>query len=314
MQAILLTATFLVSSVVAETFCAPSQFSCQIQSDPFVNTFTSTTTELHTQGWSYALNSNDMNVQVHIAQASRNGESVLIVDQVMYTCGDSVQNFNLDSVPSALKTLSCNVGSCAGTTCTLTVVKGQDPVPNVSIQEIRYFGTTARGGVCFDKGSNCPGPAPVTPQPTPVIKTPSTTCTRPPAPVPTRRPICNTQGEIVIVEIEIDVYGNEIYSPPAPGYTPVYNPPVYTPRVEPAVYTPRVKPAVYTPRPAIYTPKPDGIVNTPVYTPTPTPKAIIAPTYAPAPVKVVSQSAIYSSAGRACAFLAVPFVVTVYFI
>ncbi|KAI8837720.1 hypothetical protein BJ741DRAFT_603117 [Chytriomyces cf. hyalinus JEL632] len=242
--------TAVLASVASAQFCAPSTASCQIQSDPFVNTFQSTTIEVHTTGTMYALQSKDMNVQVNMATKQRNGESVIIVDSITFACGNETpQTFTIETVGKAPRVLSCKAGSCAGTTCTATILEGSDPVPNVQVQEIRYFGTTGSGGICYDKDSKCPSSG--TP---PAGNQPSNGCS-----------------------------GG--YCPPAPIKTPVYNPPVITPPAEirpvktPTYEVPMVTPpAANIPPKCYFTPTPVAF-KTPAPAdskPTPTPNYVAA--------------------------------------
>ncbi|KAI8608824.1 hypothetical protein BC830DRAFT_1085935 [Chytriomyces sp. MP71] len=259
----------LVASLVqmaSAQFCNKSPNSCQVQSDPIVNTFGSTTYEFHGAGLTYALKSNDMNVQVNVAPATRNGQQVLIVDKVIYTCGSQTQTFTLDTITSAMTKLSCDQGSCAGTACTLSVIKGLDPVPNVSIQEIRYMGSTGQGGVCYGTDPSCP---PASNGPVPAGNNdgcaPGTYCPVVPA---------NT---------------------PAASKTPVPAPSqVYSVPPAPIVPTTTPVPALYTPPAPQKCVPPAG--NTPIKTPVATPAVTYAASVAPpAPIKAASQSGIYAA-------------------
>ncbi|KAJ3235676.1 hypothetical protein HDU81_000237 [Chytriomyces hyalinus] len=246
--------TAVLASAVSAQFCAPSTASCQIQSDPFVNTFQSTTIEVHTTGTMYALQSKDMNVQVNMATKQRNGQSVIIVDSITFACGNETpQTFTIETVGKAPRVLSCKAGSCAGTTCTATILEGSDPVPNVQVQEIRYFGTTGSGGICYDKDSRCPSSG--TP---PAGNQPTNGCSGgycPPAPK---------------TPIKTPVYNPPVITPPAdnrPVKTPVYQVPMVTP---PAANTPPPK-CFYTPAPVAFkTPAPADLK------PTPTPNYVAA--------------------------------------
>ncbi|KAJ3124283.1 hypothetical protein HK100_011296 [Physocladia obscura] len=133
------------------TFCQTSQSSCQIQSDPWVNTFSSTTTEFNQTGTYYAINSVEFQVQIVVGQhfSSNLDKDVLVVDQVLYTCGTNAVTFTTASI-SSTQSLSCaGVG-------TLVVEPGYDPIPNVNIQQILYLGSQGIGGICYGAGSSCP--------------------------------------------------------------------------------------------------------------------------------------------------------------
>ncbi|TPX74661.1 hypothetical protein CcCBS67573_g04081 [Chytriomyces confervae] len=280
--------TAVLASAASAHYCAPSMASCQIQSDPFVNTFQSTIVEVHTTGTMYALQSKDMNVQVTMATKQRNGQAVIIVDSVTFACGNETpQTFTIETVGKAPRVLSCKAGSCSGTTCTAVILEGSDPVPNVQVQEIRYFGTMGTGGICYDKDSKCPStetppteiqpspsgngcsggdcpPASVSPSKTPVSDPPAT---KPPAET---KPVKTTTSDVPTA------------TPPAPmspSATPIYNPPMTTPPAE----TKPVKTTTYevpmvTP-PAPMSPSKTAVYNPPMTTPPAEIKPVKTPTY-----------------------------------
>ncbi|KAJ3026929.1 UNVERIFIED_CONTAM: hypothetical protein HDU68_004818 [Siphonaria sp. JEL0065] len=141
----------ILASVTATALavCAPTQNSCQIQSDPWVSPFSGSIYSLDTTGTFSALDASDLKVQIVVVQADTVHGPAFVVDQVTYTCGSDVQTF------SAGPDLGQHVLECNGSKVVLG--KGYDPVPNVQIQQILYLGSDATGGLCFgDVGTTCP--------------------------------------------------------------------------------------------------------------------------------------------------------------
>ncbi|KAJ3006969.1 UNVERIFIED_CONTAM: hypothetical protein HDU68_003773 [Siphonaria sp. JEL0065] len=173
-SALLAILTSLTASLAnAATFCIPTQFTCTIQSDPFVSPFSGAVYELHSAGTFYAINSQDMSLQVVVGQHySQNlAKDVLVVDQVKYTCGSETQTFTTANVPPS-KQFTCKAGTCASTNCLVTIGQGLDPIPNVQISQILYEGTQGLGGLCYNNDSSCPNPSSTNPQP-PTPNTPN---------------------------------------------------------------------------------------------------------------------------------------------
>ncbi|KAI9352171.1 hypothetical protein BDR26DRAFT_850477 [Obelidium mucronatum] len=137
-------------------YCPPSQISCQIQSDPWVNTFLRTIVEFSQAGTFPALKADDMSIDVVIGLKPDPNRlrQVYVVDQVVFKCtGQATRTITLSNIPSA--PLTCSAGSCAGTICSVSLVKGSDPIDNINIQEVRYFGNKATDGLCFGTLGSC---------------------------------------------------------------------------------------------------------------------------------------------------------------
>ncbi|KAJ3025879.1 UNVERIFIED_CONTAM: hypothetical protein HDU68_006551 [Siphonaria sp. JEL0065] len=150
-------AAIALATTVASQYCTPNPNSCQIQSDPFVSTFQGPVTEFHKEGTFYAFQSDEMNILVTISShyVSRLARNMLVVDKVVFKCIDGQsKTFETATLTSAQK-LVCSCASAPAGSCSLTVVPGVEPVPNVSVQEIRYLGTKAIGGLCFGAEKGC---------------------------------------------------------------------------------------------------------------------------------------------------------------
>ncbi|KAI9348139.1 hypothetical protein BDR26DRAFT_892362 [Obelidium mucronatum] len=149
-----LTATTLAQSA----YCPPNPNSCQIQSDPYISTFQGPVVEFSKAGTFYALNSDEMTVQVVVGShyVPRLAKNVYIVDQVTFSCKDGQQKTFTTANTTVTNKLVCNTGSCKiQDGCSLTVLPGLDPIPNVNVQEVRYMGSKAIGGLCFGSQNGC---------------------------------------------------------------------------------------------------------------------------------------------------------------
>ncbi|KAJ3222140.1 hypothetical protein HDU81_010090 [Chytriomyces hyalinus] len=221
-----------VAASSANAFCTPTQNSCQIQSDPFVQPFIGETFSLENAGQFFAVDSAEMKVQVNVVStfAPNLKKEVLVVNELRYSCGGSApQTFTTRALAGkGPMTLSCDVGTCARTTCRVVILPGLDPVPNVQIQQIQYMGTKGNGGLCFQNDRQCqtvsgggekPRPIeptrpiePIRPRPnTPIrpIGTPRPyEPSRPNRPYEPSRPCssCNTGETIEIIKQPVTVY------------------------------------------------------------------------------------------------------------
>ncbi|TPX59316.1 hypothetical protein CcCBS67573_g09094 [Chytriomyces confervae] len=148
-----------VAARSANAFCTPTQNSCQIQSDPFVQPFIGETFSLENAGQFFAVDSAEMKVQVNIVStfAPNLKKEVHVVNELRYSCGGSApQTFTTRALTGkGPMTLSCDIGTCARTTCRVVILPGLDPVPNVQIQQIQYMGTRGNGGLCFQNDRQC---------------------------------------------------------------------------------------------------------------------------------------------------------------
>ncbi|KAJ3292396.1 hypothetical protein HDU79_001480 [Rhizoclosmatium sp. JEL0117] len=134
-------------------YCDPTQFTCTMIADPHVSPFHGLNFDFDHPGITYAINTVEMQVTVNVVWD--NTTTVfdwLIVREVWFTCGGQTQYFNMQSTQlSQQTTMNCNVGTCQGTICRLTLEFGTDPVPDINIVELMYFGTKGIGGLFVDQ-------------------------------------------------------------------------------------------------------------------------------------------------------------------
>ncbi|KAI8622469.1 hypothetical protein BC830DRAFT_1162925 [Chytriomyces sp. MP71] len=222
-------ALILFSALVlqARGSCTPTQNSCQIQSDPFVQPFSGATYSVERKGTYFALDSEEMQVQVTIvSKYSQNlGKEVLVVEELSYACtgGERSRITTEELRERGPMTMSCAMGSCARGTCRVSILPGSDPVPNIQIQQIQYFGTMGKGGLCFQNDRQCQG----------LIYGGGEGIGEGGRPVIIPRPTPNGK-EGGIRRTPTPVRPRPIYTPPiiiVP--TPIRPRPIYTPRVEP---------------------------------------------------------------------------------
>ncbi|KAJ3287445.1 hypothetical protein HDU79_005688 [Rhizoclosmatium sp. JEL0117] len=135
-----------------------------IQSDPWVSPFRAPWGEaiyaFDYVGTVYALQSEEMSVIIDIGMPE---EHKYVVESVTFICNSQPpvsETFTIESVQGKpAKTLTCVVDTCTvHDVCSLIVVSHTDPIPNIQIQEIRYFGTKGEGGLCYKGDDNCPIP------------------------------------------------------------------------------------------------------------------------------------------------------------
>ncbi|KAJ3038125.1 hypothetical protein HDU99_010333, partial [Rhizoclosmatium hyalinum] len=112
----LLAALMTSIALVNAQYCTPTVNSCQVQSDPLVNTFAGPTWEFNQEGTFYALNSVELQIQLVIGMhyAKNLGKNVYVVDQVIYTCGGDTKKFTTATVSSTIQKLTCSSGTCTG--------------------------------------------------------------------------------------------------------------------------------------------------------------------------------------------------------
>ncbi|KAI8613790.1 hypothetical protein BC830DRAFT_1191747, partial [Chytriomyces sp. MP71] len=142
-------------------YCKPARYACQILSDPYINTLYSTQHHFDTNGSFWAVQSEEFQIRLHITQQfSRNlHQDVYIVDRVEYLCGtDSTAEETFSTPLPGPVSRICTRGACgdAGARCSMQLLPGLDPVPNVQAQEVWYLGTRGLGGLCFGEDGACP--------------------------------------------------------------------------------------------------------------------------------------------------------------
>ncbi|KAI9348614.1 hypothetical protein BDR26DRAFT_892162 [Obelidium mucronatum] len=152
--------------------------------------------EYSTVGSVYALDTVEMKVILHVGKHFWNGKPVFVTDTVTYICGNEPpKTFNPhDGI--GVTSLRCTAGSCgaSGVVCDLVVQPAFDPVKNIDVTSIRYFGNQGRGGLCYKNDPSCPGPQEITPSPSPVPTT-----VPPPPPQPKPEPTTTTKSELPAV-------------------------------------------------------------------------------------------------------------------
>ncbi|KAI8607234.1 hypothetical protein BC830DRAFT_1175540 [Chytriomyces sp. MP71] len=147
-------------TLAVDASCAMTMGTCQIQQDPIVTPFNGKNFNLTSAGTFFALQSDEMSVQVSVMEAfsDRLGRVVHSVQQVTYTCGAQVDTWDLPRIMAGgPATLKCTVGGCGvtGVVCRVALVKGSSPVENVNVQEVVYFGSTGVGGLCYRGDASC---------------------------------------------------------------------------------------------------------------------------------------------------------------
>ncbi|KAI9343962.1 hypothetical protein BDR26DRAFT_857888 [Obelidium mucronatum] len=182
LPALLLLST--LSLVKAYGYCKPSDATCQIIGDPWVYTFQSTLYEFSKPGWFYAIESDEMTIQVEVVKGkSVAGNTVYVVDKLTYICDPdnsegkyTKKTVTADKIDEA-KTFSCvGVGSCKRRgDCYVSVVEAYDPIHSLAITGIRYTGSHSYGGLCYD--NECGTKRTKTSKATKTTKTTTTTTT-----------------------------------------------------------------------------------------------------------------------------------------
>ncbi|KAI9334740.1 hypothetical protein BDR26DRAFT_866686 [Obelidium mucronatum] len=279
----------LVSSVKGAKFCSPTQFTCTIQSDPFISPFSGPVFEFHSTGTFYAIHSQEMSLQVVTGEHySQNlAKTVVVVDQIVYTCGSETQTFTTANVPAS-KQFVCKAGSCGSQPCLVTVGQGLDPVPNVQISQILYGGNQGLGGLCYNNDSSCPSSSSVVPN-APVPPAGNTPGVYNPQPPPV---VVKTSAAIYIPEAPPVIVKTEVLPHVV---TPTSAPkPTHAPTTLPQVYAPAPPPKVYEPLPP---PPPPAATTVARSTPAVTPPAIKSTPAASTPISTPVAKPVYGAQG-----------------
>ncbi|KAJ3114168.1 hypothetical protein HK100_001740 [Physocladia obscura] len=147
----------------SQSTCPIYKTPCQIQSDPTITPFTGTgayTISTIDPGTYAAVTSPSFTVSLLFTSvySANRVQEVLVVDSVTYLCGDNAAvTVSVSAGFTGTSAYTCVSGDCAGSgaLCSLVLVRGEDPVPNVQVQQIYYMGGDATGGLCYGQTGIC---------------------------------------------------------------------------------------------------------------------------------------------------------------
>ncbi|KAJ3286429.1 hypothetical protein HDU79_006487 [Rhizoclosmatium sp. JEL0117] len=131
-------------------FCDVSQFTCSVVTYPVVVPFNGPEFHGRIAGDLYALNSQEMQVQMHFGKYGK----YHLLNSVTYTCGAVNQTFTPSAVAKQ-EILSCNVGACATVDCYVVLALGTS---EIDIVQLAYKANHGIGGACYGPDSSCPQP------------------------------------------------------------------------------------------------------------------------------------------------------------